>query len=255
MLTITNLSKSYGSKSIFQHINLTLTPGKPIVIMGHNGCGKSTLLKIIAGVIPPTAGEIRFAPNIKIAYIPDRFPKLPFTVEEYLMHMGKIQGQSPQQITQYIQAYFPMLNMPADFKNTKISKCSKGTIQKVNILQALITQPQLLILDEPFEGLDENSEANFIQLIQQLTAQGVAIILACHERKLAEKITTEIYTFANKTCTLHRPTATMYAIQYLAGAHICTQCVEKPQLSQALTQLIAQGHAIESVNPTGGTHE
>ena len=198
IVTIKNLGKSYSGRVIFHKINMTVKQNEPIVIMGENGCGKSTLLKIIAGVLSCTDGEIKYRPDTKISFVPDRFPKLPFTIENYLMHMGKIQGQSAIHINSYIDEYFRCLNMPTDFRKTKIGKCSKGTIQKVNILQSLIAKPDLLVLDEPFAGLDEGSEENFLELIHKLVSEGVAIILACHEKKLAQRITDNIYIFTEK---------------------------------------------------------
>jgi len=204
---IKNLGKSYSGRVIFHNVNMTITPHKPIVLMGANGCGKSTLLKIIAGVLSCTEGEITYRPNIKIAFIPDRFPKLPFIVENYLTHMGKIQGLTDANINNYIDEYFNLLNMPQDFRKTKISKCSKGTIQKVNILQALISKPDLLLLDEPFAGLDEDSQDNFFDLLQKLISDGVAVVLACHEKKLAQRITDNIYVFTDKQCHIASSTA------------------------------------------------
>ena len=203
IVTIKNLGKSYSGRVVFHKINMTIKQNEPIAIMGENGCGKSTLLKIIAGVLSCTEGEIKYRPNTKISFVPDRFPKLPFSVENYLTHMGTIQGVSVKHTSDYMDEYFQYLNMPPDFRKTKISKCSKGTIQKINILQALITKPDLLILDEPFAGLDEDSVENFLELIHNLISDGVAVVLACHEKKLAQRITNNVYIFAEKECHLN----------------------------------------------------
>jgi len=203
IVSVNNLGKSYSGRVIFHKVNMAVRQNEPIVIMGENGCGKSTLLKIMAGVLSSTQGEIKYRPHIKISFIPDRFPKLPFSMEEYLMHMGKIQGVSAKHIDDFMAEYFRYLNMPNDFRKTKISKCSKGTLQKVNILQALITKPDLLILDEPFAGLDEKSQENFLEMIRKLIADGVAIVLACHEKKLAQQITDNIYVFADNECHIN----------------------------------------------------
>jgi len=200
IVSIKNLSKSYSGRVIFHNVNLAIKQHEPIVIMGHNGCGKSTLLKIIAGVLACTEGEVKYNSNIKVSFIPDRFPKLPFSVEDYLTHMGKIQRLSNIKINDYINEYFTYLNIPQNFRKTKINKCSKGTIQKVNILQALITKPDLLILDEPFAGLDEASSDNFMELLQKLISQGVAMVIACHEKELAQRITDNIYIFKDNEC-------------------------------------------------------
>ena len=193
-----NLSKVFSGRVVFRNVNLTIQPYRPIVVMGGNGCGKSTLLRIIAGELPATMGEVAYRPNIKTAFVPDRFPKLPFSVEGYLKHMGRIQGLDAGRIDDYISEYFELLKMPHDFRKTPISKCSKGTLQKVNIMQALITTPDLLVLDEPFAGLDEDSVENFVSLLHRLIADGVSILLACHERVLAQRVSDSIYVFADK---------------------------------------------------------
>jgi len=193
IVSIKNLKKSYSGRVVFQNLNIEISRHELFVIMGENGCGKSTLLKAVAGMIS-YSGEISYSPNIKIAYVPDRFPKLPFTAEDYLMHMGKIQGLADDNINAFIDKYFALLKMPQSFRKTKIPKCSKGTIQKINILQALLTTPDLLILDEPFSGLDEISETNFMELLQKLATEGMAIFMACHEKNLAQKLATTIYT-------------------------------------------------------------
>jgi len=200
VVSVSNLGKSYSNNVIFHSVNMTVKQNEPIVIMGENGCGKSTLLKILAGVLSCSEGEIKYHPSTKISFVPDSFPKLPFSVENYLMHMGKIQGMSASYINDYMDEYFKHLNMPQEFKKTKISKCSKGTIQKVNIMQSLIVKPNLLILDEPFAGLDEASEAKFLELLHKLKNDGIAIVLACHEKELAQKIANSIYIFTEKEC-------------------------------------------------------
>lgn len=192
--TLKNIKKSYAGKVIFQDINMEINKYEPVVIMGENGSGKSTLLRIIAGQIS-FEGDITFFKNDKIAFVPDRFPKLPFTAESYIRHMGKIQGLPNAQISAYIDEHFTHLNIP---RKTKIAKCSKGTIQKINILQALLTTPDLLILDEPFAGLDENSESVIMETLQKLASEGIAIVMACHERGLAQKLTDTIFTIGAK---------------------------------------------------------
>lgn len=200
IVSIKNLGKSYSGRVIFHKVNMIVKQHEPIVVMGENGCGKTTLLKIIAGVLACSEGEIDCHPKTKISFVPDRFPKLPFSVESYLMHMGQVQGLTASRVNDYISEYFNLLNMPEEFRKTKISKCSKGTIQKVNILQSLITKPDLLILDEPFAGLDEDSKDSFVALLQKLASDGTAIVMACHDKNLAQRISDNIYIFAEKQC-------------------------------------------------------
>jgi len=251
---ISDLGKSYLGRVIFNDVNITIRQNEPIVIMGENGCGKSTLLKIIAGVLGSTQGKVIYRPNTKISFIPDRFPKLPFNIEDYLMHMGKIQGLSASRINNFIDEYFDYLKMPQNFRKTKIAHCSKGTMQKVNILQALLTQPDLLVLDEPFAGLDEDSEDNFLELLFKLSCDGVAIILACHEKKLAQRISDNIYIFADGQCRISDGFIEQMVVRYLDNGQTFTQLVERHNLNKALGLLITQGCEICSVNPKTQRH-
>jgi len=165
----------------------------PVVLMGSNGCGKSTLLRIIAGLLDCTSGEVVRKADAKISYVPDRFPKVPFRVADYLLHMGSIQGVPPEEVKKYVDKQFNFLNIPEHIKKQWVSKCSKGTIQKINIMQALITKPDLLILDEPFSGLDEDSVEGLVAMLKGL--EETAVVLACHQKKLAQRISDKIFVF------------------------------------------------------------
>jgi len=209
IVTLQKMGKSFNGEPIFCEVDMGIKPGEIIALMGVNGCGKSTLLRIIAGILPQTTGEVRRKKDTKISYIPDRFPKLPFKVEDYLFHMGQIQGMAKEAIKDNINRMFETLNIPSGIRTRQIVKCSKGTIQKINIMQALITTPDLLLLDEPFSGLDEGSVDGFLDLLKSLAKSGMAIILSCHEKRLAQKLTDEIYVFADGKCTKDSASADM----------------------------------------------
>ncbi|MCL2385959.1 MAG: ATP-binding cassette domain-containing protein [Defluviitaleaceae bacterium] len=195
MISLNNVGKSFGRSEIFRDITMTIEVGKPVVIMGRNGCGKSTLLKIIANLLAHSNGEIIRTPNIKTAYAPDRFPKVPFKVSSYITHMGKILGLSAQDIHSFRDEQFKYLDIPKNIWEQKIHKCSKGTIQKVNIMQTFLTKPDLLIMDEPFSGLDEDSTERFLELLIK-TAENTAVIISCHEKALAQRVTSNVFSFS-----------------------------------------------------------
>ncbi|MCL2353047.1 MAG: ABC transporter ATP-binding protein [Defluviitaleaceae bacterium] len=251
VVSIKNLGKTYSRKVIFRDVNIDIKRGSPVVLMGSNGCGKSTLLKIVVGALLPTKGEVKHNADIKTAFVPDRFPKLPFTVESYLMHMGEIQGVARSQVDAYMDEYFEYLNMPYDFRKTKISKCSKGTIQKVNILQALITKPDLLVMDEPFSGLDEASEHGLLKLILNLSVEGVALVIACHEKELAQKITRNVYVFENKTLVAQQNDfVEQYRVEFINsenGKH-GDVIASKEELQKTLKGLLERGLEVYGVN-------
>ncbi len=268
VVSIKNLGKSYSDRVIFSNINISVKVNEPIVIIGENGCGKSTLLKIIAGLLNYTEGEISYKPKIKISYMPDRFPKLPFSVESYLIHMGKIQGVSNKEVSDFINENFAYLNMPQHYRKQKIYNCSKGTIQKINILQALITKPELLILDEPFAGLDDDSVESFIEMLKKLVSEGTALIMTCHEKTLGQRISESLYIFKEQKCCISNEFSKHFCIKFFHNNpeislnaiiegivyvnqvnELCEALVEKDKLKEVLGLLFEYGFEIHSINP------
>lgn len=199
LIVMKNVGKSFADKLIFHNVTMRISTYEPIVIMGRNGCGKSTLLKIAAGVLSHTEGEVVRTPNIKTSFAPDRFPKLPFKVGEYISHMGRIQGLSDSDINKYMDMQFEYLSIPKNIKEQKIYNCSKGTIQKVNIMQAFLSKPDLLVMDEPFSGLDESSVDRMIELLTKTSESKTAVIVSCHEKALAQRVSDNLHVFREHT--------------------------------------------------------
>ncbi len=267
LVSIKNLGKSYSRKKIFNNIDMKIRRYEPIVIMGENGCGKSTLLKIIAGVLDCTEGEIKHTDDIKISYMPDILPPVPFSIEKYLMFMGGIQGLFKSEIDEFINHHFSKLNMPLDIKGQMISVCSKGTKQKINIMQALITKPDLLILDEPFAGLDELSVGHFIDMLNELVSSGVGLVIACHESILAQRITDQIYVFHDRQCHLRETILSHYCIKFYAdnpdinldtiienlisvntSGELFEALVQTQKLKETVIFMVDHGYEIHSIN-------
>ncbi|MCL2235114.1 MAG: ABC transporter ATP-binding protein [Defluviitaleaceae bacterium] len=192
MVVLTDVGKRFGKSQIFAGVDLKVDASKPTVIMGKNGCGKTTLLKVAAGILQHSSGKVARLVGAKTAYVPDRFPKIPFKAGEYLTHMGEIQGLPRDFINRQIDSHFESFGIPNDIKDRKIAKCSKGTIQKINIIQAFLTKQDLVVLDEPFSGLDEESIAALIGLLTKMSEYGTAILLSCHDKELARQITDRV---------------------------------------------------------------
>jgi len=198
VVMLKSVGKSFGKNQIFFGASFNVARGTPTVLMGSNGCGKSTLLKIIVGDIPHSEGEVVRDKIEKISYMPDRFAKLPFTVEEYLQYMGQMRGMTRAEITRYVNQQFVYFDIPQNILKQKILNCSKGTIQKVNIMQAFLQKSDLLVMDEPFSGLDEKSVDALLLLIKRTIHEGVAVVLSCHESALAKEIGGNLYVFSNQ---------------------------------------------------------
>ncbi|MDD3306739.1 MAG: ABC transporter ATP-binding protein [Acetobacterium sp.] len=192
LISLNSISKCFGKKLILKDINLEITPKNAIALLGPNGSGKSTLLKIIAGLAKISSGAIDYAPQLKIAYIPENFPKIELTPVEFIKSLGLIGGLTPAKVNTSMTDLFQAFQMD-DMGNVPIKHLSKGTIQKVAVIQALLTTPDILLLDEPLSGQDIQSQQLFIQMVQELHQQGVATIMSCHERFLVNQLAHSAY--------------------------------------------------------------
>lgn len=199
LIALEKVTKTYDGNNILNNINLDIFKNQLLAVIGHNGTGKSTLLRIISGLSSVSSGKRTiYSENeeLKIGYVPDRFPKLNFTPEEYLFYMGKLQGLSEKFIKNRSRELFEAFNMES-MKDTRIKYLSKGTIQKVSVMQAVMDEPDILLLDEPISGQDSESEKNFIRMIEQFRKKKISIVLACHEMYLVEKLADRVISIKN----------------------------------------------------------
>ncbi|OWR29444.1 ABC transporter [Saccharibacillus sp. O23] len=180
LLVLSGVSRRYGARTVLNDITLSLTGGESVILRGGNGSGKSTLLKLAAGMIPSSSGEVVRQRDLSIGFAPDRLPKLRMTSEEYLTHMGRIAGMAKAPLAQRIEELHELLELPAG-NASMLLHYSKGMLQKVNLMQALLNEPKLLLLDEPFSGLDSESSARLLKLLHGLRAEGAAVITALHD--------------------------------------------------------------------------
>ena len=161
-------------------VDATVEPGDTVVVLGRNGAGKSTLLQLAAGVLRPARGTIRRRPPV-VGWVPERFPAdQPFTAEQYLTRMAALRGlRGPAEVDRWIER----LGL-AEHRHTRLSALSKGTAQKVGLAQALLVRPGLLVLDEPWEGLDSVARALVPQLVGEVVAGGGAVLVSDHRGEL-----------------------------------------------------------------------
>lgn len=198
LVELKNISKVYTNKNVLHNLSLTINQQQIIAILGGNGTGKSTLLRIIAGIERPSSGKIYYLyKNMKIGYVPERFPKnIRFTPSEYLAYIGKISGASNDYLTKRIDDLLHLFQLDG-LKSQRIMELSKGNIQKVGLIQAILTKPDLLILDEPLSGLDVESQDELVKIIGELKQQGTTILLTYHESNVFESIVENIFYLHN----------------------------------------------------------
>jgi len=187
VLTLEHVTKQYSRRgpAAVADVSLTLEPGTVTAVVGPNGSGKTTLMRLIAGVSPPTAGTVRcLAPSI--GYVPERFPKtVPFTPLRYLEHLGRIRGLAPGPLEAEIDRLFLRFGL-WPWATVRIGTLSKGTRQKVAITQALVGGPTLLILDEPWPGLDAPAQEALTRSILEVAAGGGAVIVTDHRESVVD---------------------------------------------------------------------
>lgn len=185
-----NVSKKIDGKMILNQISFKCEDYTTIAICGQNGSGKSTLLKILAGIYEPTSGKVRRGKR-KVGYVPEHFPEnLRFKLKEYLILTASFHGFSKQQIETNLLEYINIFGLQP-YVDTPLKQCSKGTKQKVGLIQALMMKPDILLLDEPLSGLDSQAQKELIDLLQKLKKE-VTIIFTTHEDEMIDKLADKI---------------------------------------------------------------
>ncbi len=198
MLRVENLTKTYGKKRAVDNLSLHIAAGEIYGFIGHNGAGKTTTLKACCGILRFEEGEIYvdgvsiksdpIACKGKLAYIPDNPDLYPFmTGIQYLRFIADIYKVSASERTARIKKYANALGLFSDLAQP-ISAYSHGMKQKLAIISALLHSPKLLIMDEPFVGLDPKAAHTLKEFMRELCNEGGAIFFSTHVLEVAEKL-------------------------------------------------------------------
>lgn len=207
MLRIENLTKKFGDKKAVDSLSLHIEPGEIYGFIGHNGAGKTTTIKSIVGILKFDEGEIlvdgmsvKESPiecKKKIAYIPDNPDLYEFmTGISYLNFIADIYNVSSQDRTERIKKYGDLLELTDDLAQP-ISAYSHGMKQKLAIISAWIHSPKLIIMDEPFVGLDPKSSHILKEMMRDVCDKGGAIFFSTHVLEVAEKLCDKIAIIKN----------------------------------------------------------
>jgi ABC-type Mn2+/Zn2+ transport system ATPase subunit len=189
-MLLTGVGYRYSRRApwVLDKVDLDLAPGALIRIGGYNGSGKSTLLRIVAGAHRPGRGHVTERPG-RCAYVPGALPALPFKVQDYLSHLGRIQGLSADETEARVQAGLERFEATG-YRKHRIGDLSRGTAQKVAIVQALLGEPELLILDEAWTSLDSAGQAELDSVARELRDDGGIVVYVDHDaQRLAEDAT------------------------------------------------------------------
>ena len=189
IITLENVTKSYHGKTVLDGVSHDFFVGESIAFAGHNGCGKSTMLKILAGLVRINNGTVNYHRKIRFSYVPEKFPGMDITMISYLRSVAQMEGVPFSKVNKLIEEFFL-----EGMINTRMNHMSKGSLQKVGVIQALMAPHDVILLDEPLSGQDTKSQEVFIEKINTLRSQGVTVLMACHEKKLMDEISDRVYT-------------------------------------------------------------
>lgn len=184
-LEIRNVTKRYRDKTAVEEASITLTPGV-WGLLGANGAGKTTLMRMLAGILQPTDGKILCdgveigalggAYREKLGYLPQEFGFYPeFTVQDYLEYMAALKGLPRTEAARQIDALLERVSL-TEVRRKKIVKLSGGMKRRVGIAQALLNDPEILILDEPTAGLDPGERVRFRNLLSEFAQERIVLI-------------------------------------------------------------------------------
>ena len=196
MISVKDLSFSYGENSLLSHLDFKVGQGECVLISGANGSGKSTFLKLLLGELSPSMGQVRLfgvlMPNeailAKVGYVPQlqtmKQVTLPITVEEFIVFglyrsFGYLKVPRKKDYVRVAQA-LEEFGLKA-YQKAKFNTLSGGLKQRVMLMRAILQTPKLYIFDEPTVGVDKESKKTFFTLLTKLRAEGKTIVMVSHE--------------------------------------------------------------------------
>lgn len=192
MISISSLSKTYGTEPVVNIAELTIRKGESFGLVGNNGAGKTTLFRMILDLIRPTEGSVTID-NKSVqgnddwkhyvgSYLDESFLIPYLTPDEYFKFVGKLHQYSDADLNQFLQKFEELFNDEIVGKKKHIGDLSKGNLKKVGIAAAFMGNPQVVILDEPFENLDPTSQIRLKRLLQQeRETRAVTYLISSHD--------------------------------------------------------------------------
>lgn len=212
LVALKNLSVRYGARTVLHDVNLAIEPGEIVTVVGPNGSGKTSLLRAIIGATRPASGRVTQQEGLRVGYVPQKLhidPTLPITVERFLRLPGPVPRAACAVALE--QAGVP------DLSKRQMSELSGGQFQRVLLARALINRPDLLLLDEATQGLDQPGSAAFYRRIAEVRAEtGCAVLMISHELHVVMSASDRVICLNGHICCEGTPEIVSSAPEYRA---------------------------------------
>jgi len=212
LITVTQLSVAYGANTVLRKVDLHLSRGEIVTIVGPNGSGKTSLLRAIIGAARPVEGQVVLAPGLKIGYVPQRLhidQTLPMTVARFMRLTDPVSKAASR-------AALAAAGVP-DLLERQMSQLSGGQFQRVLLARALINTPDVLLLDEATQGLDQPGSAAFYRQIESVRAQtGCAVLMISHDLHVVMSASDRVICLNGHICCQGTPAVVAEAPAYRA---------------------------------------
>ncbi|PKK99401.1 MAG: sodium ABC transporter ATP-binding protein [Tenericutes bacterium HGW-Tenericutes-2] len=199
MLEVKNARMLYGDLIAVDSLSFTIKPGDIFGLLGTNGAGKTTTFRMIMGLLEPTEGEVLYNGE-KVGYhnvneigymIEERSLLTKITVKELMLYFGQLKDMETKVILERLDYWLERFDI-VDYKNKKIKELSKGNQQKIQFISAIINNPKLLVLDEPFSGLDPINTELFVEVIRDFQKKGSMVVFSSHQLDHVESFCEEL---------------------------------------------------------------
>ena len=201
LISITDLQISFGENTVVSDVSMTLNRGEITTLIGPNGAGKTTLVKAVLGLLEPSGGEITRTEALRIGYMPQKLhidATFPLTVERFLKTAAFASQSDREQALQAVGANTLL--------KQSVHSLSGGEMQRVLLARALLRKPELLVLDEPAQGVDINGQVELYNLIASIRDQyGCAVLMISHDLHLVMAATDQVICLNRHICCSGRP--------------------------------------------------
>ena len=219
LLSAQDISVTLGGDAVLSHVSFAMDAGEIVTILGPNGSGKSTLLRALLGMLPVTQGRVTRSPGLRVGYVPQRLAvdrSMPITVRRFLSLPRHVAAPAAE-------AALTRVGMTG-LGPRQMADLSGGQFQRVLLARALLNAPQLLVLDEPTQGLDQPGEAAFYRLIAEVRAEtGAGVLMVSHDLHVVMAASDRVICLNHHICCEGTPRVVSNAPEYRALFGLGTQ--------------------------------